>query len=68
MANEKKCGLRYCAATVGDYDAVINDPGCPCMKCLGDNFDKCDIYKKSLEMGIDFQRIKCMKCKHYNGR
>ena len=63
-----KCGLRYCNATVADYDYIINELKCRCMKCFGDKSNTCSWCKKLLENGIDLQQRKCMGCKFYNGR
>ena len=65
---DRKCGLRYCGATVADYKELVNVMKCQCLTCFGDKCESCDIYKKSLELQIDLQKDKCVKCRFYNGR
>ena len=67
MADEK-CGLRYCDATVRDYDDIIDRLKCRCMQCFGTKCDTCSWYQKLLKTGLDLQRKKCMGCDYYNGR
>ena len=56
---DKKCVLRYCGATVADYDEKVKT--CPCLNCFGTKKEICDI--------SDFlQEAMCKKCRCYNGR
>lgn len=64
----QKCGLRYCGATVANYNEMIKVIKCPCVQCLGENCDECSMFKILVTYGIDAQKTKCMKCKFYNGR
>ena len=63
---DRKCGLKYCDATVADYREKLKT--CPCLKCLGDECDACDMYRNLVNWGIDAQRQMCQKCSCYNGR
>ena len=65
---DKKCGLRYCAATVYDWNEVVNVIKCPCMKCLGEKCEACDMFKQSEKLQMNLQYQMCSKCKFFNGR
>ena len=62
------CGLRYCDATISDYEVIKTDIKCPCLDCLGAKRNTCDMYKKSAEWQIDLQKMMCQKCRFYNGK
>ena len=64
----KKCGLRYCGATIADYNKIIQGKKCRCMTCLGKDSVDCDILKQSEKMNADLQKLMCMKCEYYSGR
>lgn len=66
--SEKKCGLFYCAATVGDIAAMRKNDRCKCIDCHGENLDKCEFYKIRVKTGRDLQRAVCMRCAYYNGK
>jgi len=65
---DKKCGLRYCDATVANYNEIKNILKCKCITCLGEKCDECDLYKKSQELQTDLQKQMCSKCKFSNVR
>jgi hypothetical protein len=73
MANELNC-LQFCNATVADYGEMVNNTNgvrCPCLNCFGLKPSSCDTVQLSAELQIELQhlqRIRCSKCKHYNGK
>ena len=66
--SDKKCGLRYCDATLADYYYAVNVLKCPCMNCLGACRDTCKMYLNLIRDGFDGQKQMCQKCQFYNGR
>ena len=65
---DTKCVLQYCGAKVVDYDYAVNVLKCPCLKCFGSKTSTCSILTESEKMHVDMLRLKCSKCKFYNGR
>ena len=65
---EEKCGLKYCGATVADYDYAVDVLKCPCLKCFGTKSETCNICKQLTKLHADAQKMMCSRCQFYNGR
>ena len=73
MANSSDC-LQYCSVPIDDYDGIsskINDVKCRCLNCMGARQSVCDVCNLSAKLQIELkflQKIRCNKCKYYNGK
>ncbi|MBO7066008.1 MAG: hypothetical protein J6W40_00100 [Alphaproteobacteria bacterium] len=73
MANGIDC-LKYCSLTTEGYNEIVNRPDdvrCPCLGCAGAKSASCDTVNLSAKLLIELdflQKMRCNKCKYYNGR
>ena len=73
MANRFNC-LEFCNAPINEYEEVpsgVKDVKCRCLTCFGTKHSVCDTYNLSAQLQIELkhlQKIRCGKCKYYNGK